>query len=247
MIPVTDTLLVYEKELKHSKAIPLKTTGIRIIKMEPFDSTHYLIINNAWKIKLLNKHTGEITDSPFGESSNAYDLYKDSSGHYWVSFYGQGVKCYNQDGQLLTSYNTRNSNLSNDIVLDITEWNKTIWLATDGGGVNIIYPDTRDIQILSNKENRQFPANSVTCLCHSNNHMWIGMVREGVLGAEKALSPPIPKLHKTQPQVYPTNAPYVYGKTKTDESGLVQMEAASTALTRKRNILPTIRKHWEKR
>ena len=115
-----------EKELKHSKAIPLKTTGIRIIKMEPFDSTHYLIINNAWKIKLLNKHTGEITDSPFGESSNAYDLYKDSSGHYWVSFYGQGVKCYNQDGQLLTSYNTRNSNLSNDIVLDITEWNKTI-------------------------------------------------------------------------------------------------------------------------
>lgn len=185
LIPVTDTLLVYEKELKHSKAIPLKTTGIRIIKMEPFDSTHYLIINNAWKIKLLNKHTGEITDSPFGESSNAYDLYKDSSGHYWVSFYGQGVKCYNQDGQLLTSYNTRNSNLSNDIVLDITEWNKTIWLATDGGGVNIIYPDTRDIQILSNKENRQFPANSVTCLCHSNNHMWIGMVRAGVLGAEK--------------------------------------------------------------
>ena len=185
LIPVTDTLLVYEKELKHSKAIPLKTTGIHIIKMEPFDSTHYLIINNAWEIKLLNKHTGEITDSPFGESSNAYDLYKDSSGRYWVSFYGQGVKCYNQDGQLLTSYNTRNSNLSNDIVLDITEWDKAIWLATDGGGVNIIYPDTHDIQILSNKENRQFPANSVTCLCHSNNHMWIGMVREGVLGAEK--------------------------------------------------------------
>lgn len=153
--------------------------------MEPFNSTHYLIINNAWEIKLLNKHTGEITDSPFGESSNAYDLYKDSSGRYWVSFYGQGVKCYNQDGQLLTSYNTRNSNLSNDIVLDITEWDKAIWLATDGGGVNIIYPDTHDIQILSNKENRQFPANSVTCLCHSNNHMWIGMVREGVLGAEK--------------------------------------------------------------
>ena len=50
-------LYVYEKELKHSKAIPLKTTGIHIIKMEPFDSTHYLIINNAWEIKLLNKHT----------------------------------------------------------------------------------------------------------------------------------------------------------------------------------------------
>ena len=66
MIPVTDTLLVYEKELKHSKAIPLKTTGIRIIKMEPFDSTHYLIINNAWKIKLLNtlKESANGADDP---------------------------------------------------------------------------------------------------------------------------------------------------------------------------------------
>ena len=122
----------------------------------------------------------------------------------------------------MTSYNTRNSNLSNDIVLDITEWDKAIWLATDGGGVNIIYPDTHDIQILSNKENRQFPANSVTCLCHSNNHMWIGMA-------------------------CPTNAPYAYGKIKTDGSGLVRTEAVSTALTRKRNVLPTIRKHWEKK
>ena len=248
LIPVTDTLLVYEKELKHSKAIPLKTTGIHIIKMEPFDSTHYLIINNAWEIKLLNKHTGEITDSPFGESSNAYDLYKDSSGRYWVSFYGQGVKCYNQDGQLLTSYNTRNSNLSNDIVLDITEWDKAIWLATDGGGVNIIYPDTHDIQILSNKENRQFPANSVTCLCHSNNHMWIGMVREGVLGAEKrfyhylyqSCTKPSLRLVRQMPLM-------PMGMIKTDGSGLVRTEAVSTALTRKRNVLPTIRKHWEKK
>ena len=79
LIPVTDTLLVYEKRIKTFQSNPFKTTGIHIIKMEPFDSTHYLIINNAWEIKLLNKHTGEITDSPFGESSNAYDLYKDSS------------------------------------------------------------------------------------------------------------------------------------------------------------------------
>lgn len=184
-IPVTDTLLVYEKGLRHSRSIPLKTKGTHIIKMEPFDSTYYLIINSAWEIQLLNKDTGEITDSPFGESSNVYDIYKDSSGHYWISFYGQGVKCYHPDGRLLAAYNTRNSNLNNDIVLDIAEWDKAIWLATDGGGVNIIYPDTRDVQILSNKENRQFPANSVTCLCHSNNHMWIGMVREGVLGAQK--------------------------------------------------------------
>ena len=44
-VPLQQNVVI--KELKHSKAIPLKTTGIHIIKMEPFDSTHYLIINNA--------------------------------------------------------------------------------------------------------------------------------------------------------------------------------------------------------
>lgn len=185
LIPITDTLLIYDKDLQLSKAIPFKTKGNHIIKMQHFDSQRYLIINSMWKMNLLNIYTGEITPSPFHESSNVYDLYQDTSNRYWISFYGQGVKCYSHEGKLLTTYNTRNSGLSNDIILDITEWDKTIWLATDGGGVNIIYPDTRDVQILSNKENRQFPANSVTCLCHSNNHMWIGMVREGVLGAEK--------------------------------------------------------------
>lgn len=185
LIPLTDTLLIYNKDLQLSKAIPFNIKGNHVIKMQPFDSQRYLIINSKWEMKLLNTYTGEITPPPFDEASNVFDLYQDTSHRYWISFYGQGVKCYSHEGKLLTTYNTRNSGLNNDIVLDITEWNKAIWLATDGGGVNIIYPDTRDVQILSNKENRQFPANSVTCLCHSNNHIWIGMVREGVLGAEK--------------------------------------------------------------
>lgn len=184
-IPAADTLLVYNKDLQLDKAVPMNIQDISVINMLAYDPSHYLIITNRQEIKMLNKNTGEVTSSPFNESANAYNFYKDSSGRYWVSFYGQGVRCYSQKGELLAGYNTRNSGLNNDFILDIAEWDKAIWLATDGGGVNIIYPDTHDIQILSNKENRQFPANSVTCLHRSNNHMWIGMVREGVLGAEK--------------------------------------------------------------
>ena len=40
-------------------------------------------------------------------------------------------------------------------------------------------------------------------------------------------------MYKRQPQACPTNAPYAYGKIKTDGSGLVRTEAVSTALTRK--------------
>lgn len=185
LIPVADTLLVYNKDLQLDKAVPLKMKGISIINMLAYDPDHYLIITNQHELKILDKNTGEITAPPFNASPNVYNFYKDSSNRYWISYYGEGVRCYSQNGDLLAEYNTRNSGLNNDFILDIAEWDKAIWLATDGGGVNIIYPDTHDIQILSNKDNRQFPANSVTCLHRSNNHMWIGMVREGILGAEK--------------------------------------------------------------
>lgn len=185
LIPVTDTLLVYAGGLQFCEAIPLGASGTRIIGMQPYDSRRYLVIDSRWEMKLLDKRTGEFTAAPFGDTSGVNSLFRDSSGRYWVSYYGQGVTCYTGDGRLAAVYNTRNSGLSNDIVLDMAEWDGAIWLATDGGGVNIVYPDSRDVQVLSNRENRFFPANSVSCLCRSDTHMWIGMVREGVLGAEK--------------------------------------------------------------
>lgn len=185
LIPMADTLLVYQPDLTLHRLIPLQSTRAYASKLEEYDALHYLIINRQGELLLLNKHNGQLSPAPFPGVRYANDLYRDSAGRYWISDYGQGVKCYSRDGKLLTSYHTQNSQLSNNLILDITEWDRAIWLATDGGGVNIIYPDTRDVQILSNTENRQFPANSVTCLCHSNNHLWIGMVREGVLGVEK--------------------------------------------------------------
>lgn len=185
IIPITDTLLVYNKELKLSRTIPFSSNKLRIITMLAYDTQHYLVNTERSEIKLMEKHTGKLKEPPFSETSNVHFIYKDSSGRFWISYYGKGVKCYSREGKLLTSYDTHNSSLSNDFVLDIEEWDGTIWLATDGGGVNIIYPDTRDIQILSTQKDQHFPANSVSSLCQSNNHMWIGMVREGVLGAQK--------------------------------------------------------------
>lgn len=88
LIFVIDILFVYEKELKYFKVIFLKIIGIYIIKMEFFNFIYYLIINNVWEIKLLNKYIGEIIDFLFGELFNVYDLYKDFFGCYWVFFYG---------------------------------------------------------------------------------------------------------------------------------------------------------------
>lgn len=181
-IPVIDSLLIYNENLQLTRAIPFGKAKTGIAQILPYDAQHYLVITYQSKMNLLDKQTGEMKASPFGPT--AYYAYKDTSGSYWISYYLEGVRHYHQDGRLLAAYHTGNSNLSNDIVLDIKEWNGSIWLATDGGGVNIIYPDTDEIQVLSNREH-QFPANSVGCLYRGNNYMWIGMVREGVLGVTK--------------------------------------------------------------
>ena len=55
---------------------------------------------------------------------------------------------------------------------------------------------------------------------HSNNHMWIGMVREGVLGAEKGFITTYTKAAQNPASGLSDKCPYVYGKTKTDESGI---------------------------
>lgn len=186
VIPITDTLLIYNKELKLDRAIPFSNNKLRIITMLSYDAQHYLVNTSQGELKLLEKQTGRLKEPPFNETANVHFFYRDSSGRFWISYYAKGVKCYSREGKLLTTYATHNSGLSNDIVLDIEEWDGTIWLATDGGGVNIIYPDTREIQVLSTQKDQHFPANSVSYLCQSNNHMWIGMVREGVLGAQKS-------------------------------------------------------------
>ncbi|WP_333615452.1 ATP-binding protein [Bacteroides pyogenes] len=185
IIPTTDTLLTYSKDLSLTKTLPLKSSGTYIFELLRYDTRHYLALTSRWELKIIDKYTGELTSAPFSESTNVYCLYQDNEKSYWISYYGKGVKRYEQAGKLLAEYHTGNSDLSNDIVLDIKEWDKSIWLATDGGGVNVIYPETGEVEVLSTQTNRDFPANSVACLLRSDNHMWIGMVREGVLGVEK--------------------------------------------------------------
>ncbi len=53
-------------------------------------------------------------------------------------FYGNGIYCYNQDGKIVKSYTSKTSSLNNNYVLDIIEHKGQLWIATDGGGINIL-------------------------------------------------------------------------------------------------------------
>lgn len=185
-VPWRDSLLVYDGQMRFSHAFPLRIGGNRVLHAVPFDAERWLLVGSGGQLPLLRLKDGKLSPSPFPELPKAYCAFRDRQGRFWISCYGKGVYCYSAQGELLQAYNTRNSQLAHDVVLDITEWNDAIWMATDGGGVNVVYPDTRKVQVLSGGQNRSFPGNSVTALCPAGDHIWAGTVREGVLCIEKS-------------------------------------------------------------
>lgn len=186
VVPWRDSLLVYDEQMHFSHAFPFGNGKNPIVHAVPFDEERWLLVGSNGQLQLLRLKDGKLSSSPFPELPKACYVFCDRQRRFWISCYGKGVNCYSALGELLQTYNTRNSLLSHDVVLGITEWNDAIWLATDGGGVNVVYPETHEMQVLSSEQNHSFPGNSVTALCPAGDHLWAGTVREGVLCIEKS-------------------------------------------------------------
>lgn len=187
LFPVQGELLRYDKHLKSCNRLTLQHQDKQLLlfKIEVYDAEHYIGLTYQHTLILINRNTGETQPTPFANTNPAWDFHCDFQNRYWISCYGKGIVCYTKEGKLIDSYTPQNSGLNNVAILEIEERNQQIWLATDGGGINIINPDTRQVTVLSSQGDHNFPANSVTCLNNGANNMWVGMVREGVLGAKE--------------------------------------------------------------
>ena len=86
--------------------------------------------NGLW---LYERSTATIEPFPYETAQSVISSAIDSYGNLWVAPYGEGIKCYDPHGNLLFHHTTTNSDLTNDIILDILEYNNEIWIATDGG------------------------------------------------------------------------------------------------------------------
>ena len=75
---------------------------------------------------------------PFVSEREIYTIFVDSRNRLWVSFYGKGIVCYSKEGKKLFELSTQNSALNNDVVFDLLEKQDQLWIATDGGGINIL-------------------------------------------------------------------------------------------------------------
>lgn len=163
------------------KAYPdLNITALGLI------DSHTLLCCSRWQgMFILDLQTGIYNQSPFGSEIEITSILVDSKQRIWIAPYNEGLRCFNRDGKLIATYTIRNSSLSNNIILSMIERKGQIWIGTDGGGINILDPETEQFSLLEHvpgKEYSSLPNNSVVCLYNDQyNNVWIGSVYSGLI------------------------------------------------------------------
>lgn len=147
---------------------------------------HTLLCCSRWQgLLLLDLNTGQHRLPPFDCGKEIMNMLIDSQNRIWIAPYNAGISCFTHDGKRLASYTTHNSALSNNVVLSLAERERQIWIGTDGGGINILEPETGHLSLLEHvpgSDNYSLPANSILCLYNDrNNNMWAGSIRNGLI------------------------------------------------------------------
>ena len=141
---------------------------------------HTLLCCSRWQgLLLLDLKTGKYNPPPFDCGKEIMNIFIDSQKRIWVAPYNGGLNCLTRDGKLLATYTTRNSSLSNNVVLSLAEREGQIWIGTDGGGINVFEGDKR-IAIYK-KETGDIPSNFIlTSLQDSKGNLWFGSFQGGI-------------------------------------------------------------------
>lgn len=125
---------------------------------------------------------------PFVKEREINTIFVDSQNRLWVSFYGKGIACYSKEGKRLFSLSTKNSGLNNDIIFDFLEKDNQLWIATDGGGINILDFQTMKFSYLKHisDDEQSLPNNSIYRLYKDQmDNIWIGSIHGGLFAIKK--------------------------------------------------------------
>ena len=146
-----------------------------------------VLCSNKWNgIFLLDINTGKFRPSPLGKYDREISrIFIDSKNRVWTTSYNKGIICLNKNGETIHTYSTRNSSLSHDVILCMAEHKGKIWAGTDGGGINIIDPETNQIKTLVHipGDKNSLPVNTIQYIFHnkSSDICWAGSVKGGAI------------------------------------------------------------------
>lgn len=141
--------------------------------------------DGLWMYDLVKK---KMYRCPFVKEREINTIFVDSHNRLWISFYGKGIVCYSKEGKRLFELSTRNSGLNNDIIFDFVEKDNQFWIATDGGGINILDLPTMKFSYLKHisDDEQSLPSNSIYCLYKDQmDNIWGGSIRGGLFGIKK--------------------------------------------------------------
>lgn len=141
--------------------------------------------DGLWMYDLVKK---KMYRCPFVKEREINTIFVDSQNRLWVSFYGKGIACYSKEGKRLFSLSTKNSGLNNDIIFDFLEKDNQLWIATDGGGINILDFQTMKFSYLKHisDDEQSLPNNSIYRLYKDQmDNIWIGSIHGGLFAIKK--------------------------------------------------------------
>lgn len=187
-----NTIYCYDYHSKKTKIIHIKKqekkkninmVDYRIQKMVYLDKNKILVGTRRKGIYSYNCQTQQFSLFIPSSPNLLTSLYITLDQHIYTSFYGSGLYCYDQTGKIQEHYTQTNSGLNNNYILDITEHNGKLWLATDGSGINQFAPHTQQFSQLQHivGDYSSLPVNSITLLYKDQEkNLWAGSVRGGI-------------------------------------------------------------------
>ena len=128
--------------------------------------------------------TGDMERVSFIPKGNIPSMYIDSFKRIWVAIYNKGVFCYDREGRLQEHLETP-KRLTHNIVQDMCEKDGELWLATDGGGINIYNYKNKTVRAIMHLpgDRHSLPVNSFACLyIDDEDNVWAGSIRGGLIG-----------------------------------------------------------------
>lgn len=168
-------------------ALPALESSPVFLNMLLYDPGHVLINTRWYGVYLYDLQTASLKKLDYLSERNYPCLFKDSVGRLWASSYGNGLFCY-KDGKEVKHFSTSNSPLTYDVIHDMVEKDNQLWLATDGGGINIVSLNDFSFTHLQYVPDdiHSFPADALYCLYKDEQHnIWVGSIRNGLIGVKE--------------------------------------------------------------
>ena len=158
-----------------------------------------------------------------------FAAFMDSRKVLWLSEFGGGVSCFDSSGRRIATYSTANG-LSSDIVLCFAERGGRLWMGTDGGGIDVLDPETGSVLVLDHEDDdpSSLPSSTITSIfIDSESRIWCGRQSGGIV----ILAQPVIRFYPAE-TMNPAASPFGFTSLCSTDDGNVWLGTGGKGLYR---------------